>query len=187
MNQITNTSEETEELSIDPMLVIEHIRRNLRIPPEARAALEDAHQNFETLKTIYSDDPQVTAAIIHAFGYGLAIGSYVNGLDEKVLERTDKLLSRHHQSLRGKKSAEKRVVKPWHAPAADLAIKLRGDNPRWSQVQLAEKISAHLKLTLPARKDRVGVDTLKDFISALEREGRLVRRQNLGGRTGSPP
>lgn len=158
---------------INPWAVIEQLRANPNVGLEEREAIEAAHSMFERAGSACAHDEALMEALAVAFAYGTIIGSYVTASDPTLPREVTKLLG----SLAGRKSGEARHKRPWHEPATAIVTKLCEQHPKWSQEKLAEQIAERLKDVLPKRKDRVGIDTLKDFISGLEREGKLWRRR----------
>ena len=163
---------------IDPWIVIERISANTNISPEDRAAIRAVHDLFERVGGDFSDDERVMDAIRIAFVYGTLIGSHVVTSDPDLVTEIVRLRSR----LAGQRSGAIRSERPWHGPAAEAAREHRRMRPTISQEQLAEKISEHLCEIFDERSGcRVGTDTIKNFISKLERGGSIPPRQKLGG------
>lgn len=161
---------------IDPWAVIEELRANPHVRHEEREAIEAAHAVFEGLGSAFVENEPVREAICFAFRYGAIMGSYVATRDPTLFSDISALRG----SLAGRRSGQARQDRPWHEPATSMAIKLRQQYPTMSQERVAEKIEVELQKLFPPGKSRVGPDTLKDFVSGLEREGKLPRKRNLG-------
>lgn len=170
--------EELDALGRDPWGALAEMRTNLRIPPEQQAKYDFLHKMFDSIGREFADNKRVLRSVQFAFVYGANVGAYhAAELRPTMLRQFRRSLS----SLGGRSSAEARGHPPWHEAATTMAIKLREEHPTWAQEKLAEKVAEHLRDLFTERKNRVGTDTLKRFISGLEREGRLPRRRNLGG------
>jgi hypothetical protein len=155
------TTEQPDELSIDPYVVIESILADDKIPSEARAEIKKTHDMFDRVGCNFADNAPFAEALWLAYTYGTIIGAYVATGDPAMLKKIGSL----QQSVKGRRPRPR----AWREPAKELAVTLRQGNPKLSQEALAEKI--HEKL--PASLKCPGVDTLIDFISELERAGTL--------------
>jgi hypothetical protein len=158
-------SNEPEELSLDPFVAIEQIRSNPHIPADQLAEVEKVHELFVRIGSFHADEEQICEALRLAYFYGTMIGAYTATRDPEMLVKIASL----QQSIRAKSPRPRE----WHGPAAELAAGLRRENPRLSQEQLAEKI----RKLLPPAVNPPGVDTIIDYVSMLERDGKCPKMQ----------
>lgn len=165
MDPTSGPAEGESATSIEPWSVIEEMRKNPRMPPDALAKTEEVLDMFERVGAAYADDLQVLDALKFAYAFGTVIGAYVATGDPKMLAIIDSL----NQSSRAKAPRPR----AWRAPAKELALTIRRDHPTLSQEKLAEKI--HENWSSQAKCP--SVETLSDFISELEQAGELPRRE----------
>jgi hypothetical protein len=151
---------------VDLIYSLEKLRANPHIPAEALRALEEAHEIF------MHHVRQEQEIALHAYAYGLTIGAYI--ASQEALPETDRLLTRVSQSKRGKRSGQiRRENRPWIEHAENLAKATRKQHSDYSQDKVATEIAAGWKLQ---RIECPGHGTLKQFIGALENEGKLPKR-----------
>lgn len=158
------TPDEADELDVDPWAVIEQIRVNRNIAAEQLAIIEEAHKAY---RNAVATNPDVAEC---GFGFGLLIGAYVNGGDEKVLKRTDELLKRQHQSDKGKKSGELRGART-RERVKQTALEIRRDKPRISRAELGRQVAKGLGKEAPTLK------TIDRHLEALEKTGKLPKAE----------
>jgi hypothetical protein len=155
-----------KEEFVDLIYSLEKLRANPYIPAEAMRALEEAHEIF------IHHVRQEQGIALHAYAYGLTIGAYIT--PQEVLPEIDRLLTQVSQSERGKRSGQiRRENRPWIEHAENLAKATREQHPVYSQDDVATEIAAGWKLQ---RTKCPCHSTLKQFISALEKEGKLPKR-----------
>lgn len=158
-------SKEPDALSLDPFVAIEQIRSNPHFGADDLTRINDFHEAFVRVGSFHADDEQFCEALKLAYIYGTMIGAYAATRDPEMLKKVASL----EQSIRAKSPRPRE----WHGPAEELAVSLRRESPRLSQEQLAAKI----RKLLPSSVNPPGVDTIIDYISILEREGRCPKMQ----------
>jgi hypothetical protein len=162
-----------DELSLDPFVAIEQIRSNPHFGAEDLAKINDVHEAFVRVGSFHADNEQFCEALKLAYIYGTMIGAYTATSDPDMLVKVT--------SLQQASRAQSPRPREWHRLAAELAVSLRRENPRLSQEQLAEKIR---RLLSPA-VNPPGVETITDYVSTLEREGKCPKMRRgqtfLGG------
>jgi hypothetical protein len=164
-----SASTSLEEKYSGLVFTLDEIQLNPRVPPEALAAIEQAHSKF--IQNVAAS-PEIA---LQAYAYGLIIGSYISPGDKEVLAETDRLLTQDRQSRSGKASGERRRRRRWREHAKALAAEARRKEPSLAQEAVVAQIQDNWKKRT-TRIKRHADSTLKKYVGELERAGELPRR-----------
>jgi hypothetical protein len=151
---------------VDPFSVLEQVLAENDMSADERQLVEQARAHLVRIIEHFDDEDVIDA--LHATClYGIIVGRYIKVRDPATLAKIDSCRG----ELAGKKSGEKRQKKIWHKHATELAIAIRRKKPWLSQLRLAEEIASQWA----SRFNPPGIETLKKWVSALERDGTIPR------------
>lgn len=164
------TTEQPDDLSIDPFVVIDQMLADDKIPDAARAQIEKAREAYCNAISTNRDVAEC------GFGVGLVIGAHVAGSDKNVLKYVEELLERLHQSKKGTKSGEvRRAATSDRVKEAALDI-LRKEPRVRSRADLGRKVADRLGNDAPTLK------TIDRYLQALDKVGAMPTAERSKGK-----